>query len=153
MNSELIREKARHVEELKKARREVDEAKQQCDFDLRVLERQEQQKILDCQNRNTLELKKIERNMDKTKADIDVKCREVESQREVQAQTQAEERETQLHQLKQWKIEEESKRARLQADFDVLKQSFKDPVLQKLKSMEVIGELYSSMSFGTTNIN
>jgi hypothetical protein len=39
-------------------------------------------------------------------------------------------------------MEAESKRTLAQAEYDLLKEGFKDPVVTKLKYMEVIGDLY-----------
>ena len=40
-----------------------------------------------------------------------------------------------------------------QADYDLLKEGFKDPIVSKLQYMNLIGELYGSLSFGGININ
>jgi hypothetical protein len=50
-------------------------------------------------------------------------------------------------------MEAESKRTLAQAEYDLLKEGFKDPVVTKLKYMEVIGDLYYSISFGNFALN
>lgn len=40
-----------------------------------------------------------------------------------------------------------------QADYDVLKEGLKDPVVSKLKYMEVIGDLYGSISISQFKVH
>ena len=51
------------------------------------------------------------------------------------------------------KLKAENGRNLKQADYDVLKEGFKDPVLSKLKYMELIGNLYRNISIKGFNIN
>ncbi len=40
-----------------------------------------------------------------------------------------------------------------QADYDLLKEGFKDPVISKIKYMQLIGDLYKSINFSGFKIN
>ena len=58
-----------------------------------------------------------------------------------------------LRQLQRKKTTAASQRELKQADYDLLKEGFKDPVVTKLKYMEVVGDLYQTISFGSLNLN
>jgi len=58
-----------------------------------------------------------------------------------------------LGRLKKEKLSAENDRQLKQANYDLLKSGLQDPVISKLKYMEIVGDLYQSMSWGGLRIH
>ena len=55
--------------------------------------------------------------------------------------------------IKREELRATNARAIKQADYDLLKESFNDPVVSKLQYMGLIGDLYESINFSSFQIN
>lgn len=62
-------------------------------------------------------------------------------------------REKLLEEQKYKSMQAENARAMTQADYDLLKEGFKDPVTSKLQYLDLIGSVYGNMSWSAFNIN
>jgi len=87
------------------------------------------------------------------KVEVDTLVRTEQSQRQIQEHKDTIVRDYLLESIKTEKINAESQRVLKQADYDLLKESYKDPVVAKLKYFELIGDLYGSISFSSFRIN
>jgi hypothetical protein len=100
-----------------------------------------------------LKLKQLEVELTSHTAEVDQACRREQSKQEIAQQDFAQERAQLLEQLKKRKLQAENERSIKQANYDLLKEGFKDPVVSKLKYMEVVGDLYQSINFSGFNLN
>ena len=90
--------------------------------------------------------------LEEKKANITQKIKEETAGRDLQVQYDAE-AETKLNvEIKKGEVRAQNDRAIKAADYNLLKESFKDPIMRKLKTMSVVGDLHESMSFGGTNL-
>lgn len=141
-DSMLVQQNATQSQQLKQTRRDVETFRQQC-----LLEEKEQKRNADLKLREknyqlTLKLKELEHALAAHTAEVDQQCRREQSQRDIQAQTLDTQRAALLEQLNRKKLNAENERTLKQANYDLLKEGFKDPVVSKLKYMEVVGDLY-----------
>ena len=151
LDSNLIALKAQNAEDLKQARREVEQFKKNCLLTERSEERKSEDLLRDRKHKLTLQLKVIEREIAAHVANIDQECTKEKSKQDLQKQELDVQRELLLEQLKNKKIEAENSRSIKQSEYDLLKEGFKDPVVTKLKHMEVVRDLYQSIQFVNFN--
>ena len=96
------------------------------------------------------QLKQLEINLAEKKADIQKQIKEEIAKRDLQQQRDAEEDAQIAETIKREATKAENSRTIKQADYNLLKESFKDPIQRKMQTMEALGDLHGSMSFGST---
>ncbi len=152
-NTEKIRQEAQHTEELKQARQNIEQFRQQCAIALRDLDRVNSEKLYKRENEIKVMLKELEYSLTATKADTDKEIRLEESRRLKKDQEMTLEREKQQEKHKLEKLQATGAREIKQADYDLLKEGLADPVVAKLKYMELVGDLYSSIYVNSFKVN
>ena len=152
-DTQLVSLKAQQAEQLKQARRDVEEYRQHCALEEKEQKRTAEQRLREKNNNLKLALKKLEVELASHTAEVDQACRREKSKQDIQQQQFAEQRAELEETLKKKKLTAENERALKQANYDLLKEGFKDPVVSKLKYMEVIGDLYQSINFSGFNLN
>ena len=98
-------------------------------------------------------MKQFEREIAAHIADVDQNCSREKSKQEIQQNDLAEARNRLLLTHERKKQKAAAQRELKQADYDLLKEGFKDPVVTKLKYMEVVGDLYQTINFAQLNLN
>ena len=152
-DTQLVSLKAQQAEQLKQARRDVEEYRQHCALEEKEQKRTAEQRLREKNNNLKLALKKLEVELASHTGEVDQACRREKSKQDIQQQQFAEQRAELEETLKKKKLTAENERALKQANYDLLKEGFKDPVVSKLKYMEVIGDLYQSINFSGFNLN
>ena len=152
-NTQKITCQKQNEGELKTTREEVEQYRQQCELAKKEIIRQNQESLRKKQNDNKLKLKALEREIQAVKLEVDTACRKEISRREIQEQKDNEKRVELNQRIQNDKLKSDNALSLKQADYDLLKEGFKDPIVSKLQYMNLIGELYGSLSFGGININ
>ena len=97
--------------------------------------------------------KRIEIELEEYKAHIVNAIKKEEAARELQVQNDDEQLVAQQNSIKVAAVKAETERKLKQNNYDVLKESFKNPVQVKLQEMQVLGDLHKSMYFSSMRLH
>lgn len=98
-------------------------------------------------------MKQLDAELIEKKAGIATAVQNNIAGRELSAQQDAEHLVAVQKDIKDNSIEAETDRKIKQANYDVLKASFKNPVQRKLQTMKILGEMHASITFNSLKLN
>lgn len=144
-DTDKIQSDTKNAEMLKACRQQVTEFRQKCDLEKKETQRKNAESLRKKKNDLKLKLKELERDMVAYTGRIDTLVREHKSEQECQDERDIVKRAKIMDVIKKDKLKAESTRALSQADYDLIKEGLKDPIVSKLQYMKLIGELYSCL--------
>ena len=152
-NTQKIQMEAQNAEELKKTKEEIEQYKIACEIEKKETKRHNAEKLRQKSNEEQFQKKVLEQELAAMKVHCDKLCHNERSQREIQSKRD-EERRIQLQtKIANDKVKAQAARDLKEKDYMLLKEKFKDRNISKLHYMDLIGDLYSSVRFGSLYIN
>jgi len=98
-------------------------------------------------------VKQLDTELIEKKAGIATSIEQEIARRELSAQQDAESLAAAQKEIKDNALAAETSRKIKQANYDVLKESFKNPVQRKLQTMKILGEMHDTISFNNLKLN
>ena len=144
---------ALNKQKIEKLKQGIINYEQQIELEKRKTERNNAQRLQDKEIQVQKTMKQLDVELIEKKASIATAIQNNVAGRELSAQQDAEHLAAVQEQIKNNSNEAATARKIKQANYDVLKASFKNPVQRKLQTMKILGEMHGSISFNNLKLN